>query len=386
MTRVNPAQNGQLRVSQPSAGTAAVAAGSAAAWTGIITVVMTLVGWSSVPLFITHFAEAIDPWTSNGWRYGFSALLWAPVLIWGRLGRTLPAGLWRAALVPALFNAVGQTVFAWSFYKTDPTTATFGLRMQIVFVAIGAYMLFPAERALLRRRIAWLAIALVLAGVCGTIFLAPGARSSGTGEHASTHILGVALAIAGGLLFAGYGLAVRRWMHGFHPVTAFAAISQYTAAIMVALMLVFGYDKSTGTLNAGASAWHLPGGQFALLLLSSVIGIALGHVFYYIAIARLGVAVSSGVIQLQPFLVAVGSYFILGEDVTTGQMVTGVIAVLGAVLLLTMQWLVSRELKRDPAMRGEAAPDAAEAVAESSGYCLDGETGTTSKSAGTTAR
>ena len=36
---------------------------------------------------------------------------------------------------------------------------------------------------------------------------------------------GVALAVSSGLLFAGYGLAVRYYMHSFHPVTAFASIS-----------------------------------------------------------------------------------------------------------------------------------------------------------------
>ncbi len=47
--------------------------------TGAMTVTLTLIGWSSVPLFLRYFADSIDAWTSNGWRYGVSALLWAPV-------------------------------------------------------------------------------------------------------------------------------------------------------------------------------------------------------------------------------------------------------------------------------------------------------------------
>lgn len=372
---MNTTPNGQLRAPASAQTRPGHAPSLAATWTGIVTVVLTLIGWSSIPLFISYFSASLDAWTSNGWRYGFSALLWAPVLVWGWRKRSLPAGLWRAAAMPALFNTVGQVVFAWSFYKIDPTTATFGLRMQIVFVAIGAYVLFPVERELLRRRPTWLAIALVLAGIGGTIFLAPGGGAGlgagGSTERAS-HVFGVVLAVAGGLLFAGYGLAVRKCMHGFHPVTAFAAISQYTALVMVALMLVMGSDIHTGAWDGGLSAWRLADDQFALLLLSAVVGIALGHVLYYIAIARLGVAVTSGVIQLQPFLVAVGAYLFLGEAVTTEQMLAGVVAVAGAVLLLTMQWRVSRELRQDPAMRGRVAPDATEAVAEASGYCLDG--------------
>lgn len=326
----------------------------AATLTGMVTIVMTLLGWSAVPLFITHFSHTLDVWTSNGWRYGFSALLWAPVLIWGWHRQTLPSGLFRASLWPALFNTTGQIAFAWSFYKTDPTTATFGLRMQIVFVSIGAYLLFPSERTLLRKPLTWLAIALVLGGVIGTIFLSPGAKSP---AQIASNTTGVLLAIASGLLFAGYGLSVRRCMTGFHSVTAFAAISQLTAAGIVALMLLAGHDQHTGAWDGGRSAWHLSGSQLALLLFSAIIGIALGHVFYYIAIARLGVAVSSGVVQLQPFLVAIGSYFVLDKPVTAEQMGAGMVAVTGAMLLL---WTGARTRHKTQADSPPAAarPDA----------------------------
>src|SRR5205085_9036842 len=143
--------------------------------------------------------------------------------------------------------------------------------------AVGAYMLFPSERPVLRRPLSWLGIALVLAGITGTIFLAPGARGA-----LETQALGVGLALVGGLLFAGYALAVRRYMHGFHRVTAFAAISQFTAVICVALMLGFAHSGETHVYDAGRSAWLLAPGQFGLFLLSAIIGIALGHVFYYI--------------------------------------------------------------------------------------------------------
>ena len=62
---------------------------------GVLTVVLTLTGWSSIPLFLRYFADSIDLWTSNGWRYGFSALVWAPVLIIAALRIGLPKGLWR---------------------------------------------------------------------------------------------------------------------------------------------------------------------------------------------------------------------------------------------------------------------------------------------------
>jgi drug/metabolite transporter (DMT)-like permease len=302
---------------------------------GVLTVVLTLVGWSIVPLFIRYFAESIDPWTSNGWRYGFAALLWAPVPIIGLLRRRLPAGIWRLALVPGVLNAAGQVCFTVAHYKIDPGLLTFGLRTQILFVALGAFLMFPSERRVIRSAGFVIGTVLVIVGTIGTVALG---REPFEGGHAA----GVILAISAGLLFAAYALSVRRFMHGVHPITAFAVISLYAAAAMIVLMLLFGERAGLTALDPQV----LTRAEFGLLLLSAVVGIALGHVFYYIAIARLGVAVSSGVIQLQPFGVALGSYIMFREVLTAPQWASGSLAVAGAVLMLLAQHRVNRASRR----------------------------------------
>ena len=300
-----------------------------ATWSGIVTVVMTLLGWSSVPLFLRYLADAnLDGWTSNGWRYGFSALLWAPLVLVLVARRRMPAGIWRAALIPGVINASGQVCFTFAHYHIDPGLVTFGLRTQLVFVAIGAYALFPLERAVIRTPGYLTGLVLVAVGTAATI---------GMGDAASGAInaTGVVLAVLAGLGFASYGMSVRRCMSGFHPVVAFSVICQYTAIPMIGLMLIFG-DR------AGLSAFDLGPAGIGWLLLSAVIGIALGHVFYYLAIERLGVAVSSGVVQLQPFLTTLGSMRLFGEVLVAAQWFGGVAALLGAILMLATQHVVSR--------------------------------------------
>ena len=132
-------------------------------------------------------------------------------------------------------------------------------------------------------------------------------------------------------------MAVRKYMSSYGAVIAFAAISQYTAAAMIVLMLVLGR-------HAGLEVIEMSAADIALLLISAVIGIALGHVFYYMSIARLGVAVSSGVLQLHPFGVGIASYYVFDEILTTPQWVAGGIAVVGAGLMLGAQGLVARRL------------------------------------------
>src|SRR5690606_12792117 len=139
-------------------------------------------------------------------------------------------------------------------------------------------------------------LVMVVAGTFGTMAL-------GDGLPAGASLFGVILALASGGLFAAYALSVRKFMQGMGSMVAFAAISQYTAVVMVGLMVGFGEGHGSRALLLGAN-------QFALLLLSAVIGIALGHVLYYIAIEKLGVAMSAGIVQLQPICVGVASYFL----------------------------------------------------------------------------
>lgn len=308
--------------------------GATRAWGGVGAAVGALLGWSAIPFFIKHFSHEIDPWTSNGWRYGFAALVWLPVIIVGISRRTLPVSAWRSALIPAAFNSAGQASFTYSFYLLDPALVTFALRLQIVFVTIGAAMMFPIERRIISTKWYFLGLALVFGGTMLTVYL-----DDEFGSRATTQ--GVALAILSGVMFAGYGLAVRRCMRGIGSLPAFAIISLYAAVAMVALMFVFGR-------RAGAEAITVltPRGFFWLLA-SAVIGIALGHVFYYAAMNRLGVAVTAGVIQLQPFLVGVGETIIPGftGSLDIGQWVTGCMAIAGAAVILRVQHVKTKALQ-----------------------------------------
>lgn len=302
---------------------------------GLTTIIMTLLGWSSVPLFLRHFSHLIDPWTSNGWRYGFSALLWLPVVIWGLARRTLPRGIWRAAIVPSGFNCGAQVIFCLAHYKLEPGLLTFGLRSNIVFATVGAAIFFAAERRVIRLPGFIAGVLMVVGGTMGTILLGDSLPRGAT-------LAGVLLAVSSGAGFAFYALAVRHWMHGVNAIQSFAVISLYTAVGMVALMVILGDRAGLPALDLVAQPSHaagvpIPGGQFTVLLISAIIGIALGHVFYYHSINKLGLAVSAGVVQLQPFFVSIGSLYLFGELLKPQQWASGAVAVLGAATILYVQ-------------------------------------------------
>jgi drug/metabolite transporter (DMT)-like permease len=312
---------------------------------GVGLIVTTLLAWSSVPLFLRYFTAYVDAWTTNGFRYGISALIWTPWLIIQYRRNKLPAGLWRAALFPSAVNIAGQCCFAWAPYYIQPGLLTFMLRLQIIFVTIGAYLLFPHERSTLRRPVYWTALAVVFCGSVGTIlFGEAGLPRGGTA-------FGVALGICAGMFFGAYSLSVRYFLHDVHPITAFAAIGHYTAAGLIAVMLLASDDH-------GAGALHMHPARFLLLLASGLIGIGFSHAAYYAAMARLGVAVAAGVILLQPFITGSMSMVIFKERLNGMQWASGVIAMTGAAVMLWTQHQTRRRASAEPA---HVPPEAAEA-------------------------
>lgn len=302
---------------------------------GLATIVLTLASWTAVPLMLRHFATSeggsplIDGWTANGWRYGFSALIWLPAIIFGLARKRLPPGIWKMALIPAAFNTAAQVCFGLAPYYIDPGLMTFSLRLQIVFVTIGALLMFPAERRVIKSAGYLTGIGLVVVGTCITLIANPNGLGGGTAT-------GVGLAIGAGLLYGAYALSVRKCLHGVNPITAFAAISVYTAVGMVALMLPFG-------ARSGGVVLDLDSKSIGLLALSSLIGIGLGHTLYFYSIGRLGLAVSTGVVQLQPITVSISSLFVFGEKLTPIQWASGIVAITGAgIMLYTQHRMMSR--------------------------------------------
>jgi drug/metabolite transporter (DMT)-like permease len=314
-------------MSQPDA---APTSRAGSAWIGVALIVITLACWTSIPLFLRHFREiGLDLWAVNGWRYAFSAFIWLPVLVWHARRGSTPAGLWRAALVPSIFNAVAQMCFGMAPAFIDPGLMTFALRLQVIFLMFGAAAFFPSERSVVRTPHFIAGISMLIVGTGLTLWF----KEGGLGRTKSDW--GIVLAVSSGLLYAAYALSVRKFMHGIPALTAFAAVSQYTGA---ALLLV----TPLGSPRWGLSVFEQPAGVLTLLAVSAVVGIGIGHSLYYASIQKLGLAVSSGVVQLQPVTVSIVSMILFSEKLNVVQWIAGLAAVGGAVLMLWAQQRLSR--------------------------------------------
>jgi drug/metabolite transporter (DMT)-like permease len=303
---------------------------------GFCFVTGTLLGWASILLFLKHLVPFVDAWTTNGWRYGISALLWLPLLLTGARRGTLPKGIWWRALPASFFNIVGQLLYAKMPYYIGPGLGGFLIRVALVSSTLGAFILFADERVLLRSRLFWAGMTAVVAGSIGTVFL---------GQDAIGHLTatGIILGASSGAFFGLYGVCVRYYMRGIPSMTSFSVISLYTASALVVMMFLFGEQGGMRVFELSAFNWFI-------LLLSALIGIAICHVSYYAAIARLGVAISTAIVQLAPFLCAIGAYFLFDEVLSRGQWLSGFVMIAGAMLLLAAEQQRPRPKKEEPAL------------------------------------
>ncbi|GAB4544552.1 MAG: hypothetical protein Tsb0013_01720 [Phycisphaerales bacterium] len=301
---------------------------------GLLAMLTTLFAWTAAPLLMEHFSTAMDVWTMNGWRYGAAALCWSPLIALRLATRRFPGALWRAALVPTIFNCMGQVALASAFYYTDPTMVAFSLRVQLIAVALGGAICFAAERRVIREPKFLIGMVLVLAGVGAYLLLHPDFAVAGTDT-----LIGAALGATAGATFGGYALSIRPLMRAHPPILSYAVISAYTAAAMLALMFLFA-DIDHGF--PGGVALRLSPAQFALLIASALIALFVGHPCYYYAIRAIGVSATAAVLQLQPITVGIGALLFFEGAVNLGQSIAGTVAVASAIWMLRIQHRVAQ--------------------------------------------
>lgn len=295
-------------------------------WTATAALLVTIFSWSTVPLFLKFFTCYIDAWTANGIRYPFAALMLLPWVVQFYFKGQLTARVLRQAILPAVINFLGQVLWAWAPYFVDPGLLAFTVRLSAVWSVLGSFILFADERTLIKSRRFWVGLALSL---CGFFFMITAGKSLPSGSKLTGILISLLYSIFGAL----YGLTVRRNMQAFDSRLSFGIIALYTALGTFVLMLFAGNYSVV---------WQLSPFLIFMILLSAIIGIAIAHVFYYVAVKRIGVAIASSFNLISAFLTAVFSWILFQEILNAVQWVAGLLIISGAMLLLWAQEKVKK--------------------------------------------
>lgn len=287
-----------------------------------------LICWSVGPIFIKSLTGHMDSWTQNMLRYVAAFLFWLPFLVHANARGTFASSTWRRAVLPSIANVAMQSLWAAGFYYLGPAFMAMLSKTSILWVTGFALVFFREERPLARSPRFWLGFALSLAGMVGVLYFKDDFAATGT-------VTGVVIAMAAAFAWSVYTLSVRVAFRDIDPRSSFSVMSLYTAVGLSACALLFG---------APGQAWHLSVRTWAIVIVSGVTAIALGHVLYYTAIKRIGATIPMLVILAQPFVVFGLSSLIFHERLNGAQLLAGVILLVGSGLSIWAQQHLRVEL------------------------------------------
>ena len=229
--------------------------------------------------------------------------------------------MWPYLILAAIFNYIFQVAFTWGFYLVLPGVGSLIEQTGIMFGVFLAIIFFPDERRTLKSRLFVIGIIAAGAGVFLTIV---GARDYGRFEFN----FGAVLIIVCTAAWSSMAVIVRKHLRRLAPMFAVAAIF----SIVIPLFL------TTYFIMEGFVIPRAPAGTWMLMILSGFVGIGLGHTLYYTSVKEVGIATSSGLNLLIPFMAGVLSYFVFGEVLTWIQFLGGAVLLLGCFFVIRVRF------------------------------------------------
>ena len=302
----------------------------ASASEGYAAVLATILIWSTPSLFQYYLNRYYDPWAQNFYRYLVACVSIAPFLVYRMRRGTAPID-WHAVsicIVPCLPNVVHQVTQVIALFYVGPGVYTIFTRASVIFTALLALAFFPEERQIIRQWRFQLGTGLGLIGAFGVVWFQPGWKSG--------HIAlpGLFIAFTATFCWALYGILVKRPSQELGSIRSFGVISMITSALL--LPLTFAFGKISTPLHTGSQV-------NLVLIVSAVTCITLAHVFYYVAIREIGVALAQSLQLLCPVGAMGLSAWIYGERLTHAQIWSAVVLLLGAFLAMRTKPIATTE-------------------------------------------
>lgn len=291
---------------------------------GYAAIFATVLIWSTPSLFQFYLNDYYDPWAQNFYRYAVAFIAVMPFVLLGirspgpRLDRSLVIG----CLIPALPNVVHQITQTVALFHMGPGVYAIFIRSSVIMTALLALVFVPEERWIIRQWQFQAGTLLGLIGAMGVLWFQPG-RAGGT-----ISFQGIAIAFTASFCWALYSVLVKRPSARLGPIRSFGVISFITSLLLLPLTIAFGKIETPLQVAANVNV---------ILVISAVTCITLAHVLYYVAIRKVGVALSQTLQLLCPAGALGLSALFFGERLTQAQGWSAVLLLFGAFLAMRVK-------------------------------------------------
>ena len=286
--------------------------------------------WSMPSLFQFYLVRYYEPFAQNFYRYSVACLAIAPFVFYRvrRGGPKIDLHALGVCLIPCIPNVIHQITQVVSLFYMGPGVYAIFNRSSVIFTALLALAFFPEERHIVRQWQFQLGTLLGLLGAFGVIwFQSNGQEPALSASRMGRHIAwpGLLIAFTATFCWALYAVLVKRPSAQLGAIRSFGVISFITSALSFPLTLLFG--RIDAPLHAGA---HVN----LILIVSAITCITVAHVLYYVAIQEVGVALAQTLQLLCPLGALALSTWIFHERLTSAQLISAAILLIGAFLAM----------------------------------------------------
>jgi len=297
---------------------------------GYAAVFATVLIWSLPSLFQFFLNRYYDVWAQNFYRYFIACLAITPLLLrqLRRGGPKIDMKAIAICLVPCIPNVVHQITQVMALFYMGPGVYAVFARTSVIFTALLALIFFPEERYVIRQSQFQIGTLIGLVGAFGVIWFQAGAQD----RHIS--FAGLFIAFTATFCWALYGVLVKRPSAQLGSIRSFGIISFITSALL--LPLTFAFGKIDTPLHVGMQVNFI-------LIISAVTCITLAHVFYYVAIHEIGVALAQSLQLLCPAGALGLSALIFHERLTRPQLLSAILLLFGAFLAMRTKPIATTE-------------------------------------------
>jgi len=297
---------------------------------GYLALFTTVAIWSVPSLFQYYLNRFYDPWSQNFYRYSVACVAIVP-FVYYQIRRGAPKidlHAIRLCLIPCIPNVIHQITQVIALFYMGPGVYAIFIRSTVIFTALLALIFFPEERDIIRQWRFQAGTVLGLIGAFGVIWFQAGSHA----RHIA--LPGIAIAFTASFCWALYSILVKRPSARLGSVRSFGIISVITSAMLLPLTCLFG--EIATPLYVGV---HVN----LILIISAVTCITIAHVLYYVAIQEIGVALAQTLQLLCPLGALTLSAWIFGEHLTTAQIWSSAILLLGAFLAMRVKRVATPE-------------------------------------------
>jgi len=286
--------------------------------------------WSMPSLFQFYLVRYYEPFAQNFYRYSVACLAIAPFVFYRvrRGGPKIDLHALGVCLIPCIPNVIHQITQVVSLFYMGPGVYAIFNRSSVIFTALLALAFFPEERHIVRQWQFQLGTLLGLLGAFGVIwFQSNGQEPALSASRMGRHIAwpGLLIAFTATFCWALYAVLVKRPSAQLGAIRSFGVISFITSALSFPLTLLFG--RIDAPLHADA---HVN----LILIISAITCITMAHVLYYVAIQEVGVALAQTLQLLCPLGALALSTWIFHERLTSAQLISAAILLIGAFLAM----------------------------------------------------